>query len=36
MSANIVRFKNRLAQGLVGTPFEYQCNPDIEEIPKAI
>ena len=36
MSANIVRFRNRLAQGKIGTPFEYQCDLEAEEIPRAI
>ena len=36
MSANIIRFMHRLEQGLIGTPFEYQCNSDIQEIPRAI
>ena len=36
MSANIVRFRNRLAQSKIGTPFEYQCDLEAEEIPRAI
>lgn len=36
MSANVVRFMHRLEQGLVGTPFEYQCNLEVEKIPRAI
>jgi len=36
MSASIVRFRNRLAQGKIGTPFEYLCDLDPEEIPRAI
>lgn len=36
MSANIVRFRNRLAQRKIETPFEYQCDLEAEEIPRAI
>lgn len=35
MSSNIVRFRNRLSQGRIVTPFEYQCDLDTEEIPRA-
>lgn len=36
MSANTVRFRNRLAQGKIGIPFEYQWDLEAEEIPRAI
>ncbi len=36
MTANTLRFMHRLAQELIGTPFEYFFDPALEKIPKAI
>lgn len=36
ITANTLRFMHRLEQGIVGTPFEYSIDPNLEEIPRAI
>ena len=36
MTANTLRYMKRLAQGLVGSPFEYKIDIGQEEIPRAI
>jgi hypothetical protein len=36
MTANTLRFMHRLAQDLIGTPFEYSFDSALEKIPKAI